>query len=111
MRKVVEVLRLLFDQDRSQREIATILALSQGTVHNYVARFRAAGLPWPLPADCDEAALDAQLFRRGELPPSATRPVPDWAAVHQELKRKGVTLQLLWAEHKEAAAEPARCCQ
>ena len=29
MRKVVEVLRLLFDQDRSQREIATILALSQ----------------------------------------------------------------------------------
>jgi transposase len=50
MRKVLEVLRLLFDQDRSQREIATILALSQGTVHNYVARFRAAGLPWPLRA-------------------------------------------------------------
>lgn len=111
MRKVLEVLRLLFDQDRSQREIATILALSQGTVHNYVARFRATGLPWPLPAELDETALDAQLFRRGELPPSATRPVPDWATVHQELKRKGVTLQLLWAEHKEAAAEPARCYQ
>jgi transposase len=111
MRKVVEVLRLLFDHDRSQREIATILALSQGTVHNYVARFRAAGLPWPLPAELDEAALDAQLFRRGELPPSATRPVPDWATVHQELKRKGVTLQLLWAEYKAAAAEPARCYQ
>ena len=71
MRKVLEVLRLLFDQDRSQREIATILALSQGTVHNYVARFQAAGLPWPLPADLDETALDAQLFRRAELPPSA----------------------------------------
>ena len=115
MRKVVEVLRLLFDQDRSQREIATILALSQGTVHNYVARFRAAGLPWPLPAELDEAALDAQLFRRGELPPSATRPVPDWATVHQELKRKGVTLQLLWAEYQahdqNTAAEPARCYQ
>ena len=62
MRKVVEVLRLRFDQDRSQREIATSLALSQGTVHNYVARFRAAGLPWPLPAELDEAALDARLF-------------------------------------------------
>ena len=111
MRKVLEVLRLLFDQDRSQREIATILALSQGTVHNYVARFRASGLSWPLPAELDEAALDAQLFRRGELPPSATRPVPDWATVHQELKRKGVTLQLLWAEHRAAAPEPARCYQ
>ena len=88
MRKVVEVLRLLFDQDRSQREIATILALSQGTVHNYVARFQASGLSWPLPAELDETALDAQLFRRRELPPSATRPVPDWATVHQELKRR-----------------------
>jgi len=111
MRKVVEVLRLLFHQDRSQREIATSLALSQGTVHNYVARFRAAGLPWPLPAELDEAALDARLFRRGELPPSASRPVPDWATVHQELKRKGVTLQLLWVEYQDAAAEPARCYQ
>ena len=90
MRKVVEVLRLLFDQDRSQREIATILALSQGTVHNYVARFQASGLPWPLPVDLDESGLDAQLFRRRELPPSATRPVPDWAGVHQELKRKAI---------------------
>jgi transposase len=111
MRKVVEVLRLLFDQDRSQREIATILALSQGTVHNYVARFQASGLSWPLPAELDEATLDAQLFRRRELPPSATRPVPEWATVHQELKRKGVTLQLLWAEYQDAAAEPARCYQ
>ena len=72
---------------------------------------RAAGLPWPLPAELDEAALDAQLFRRGELPPSASRPVPDWATVHQELKRTGVTLQLLWAEYKDAASEPARCYQ
>ena len=111
MRKVLEVLRLLFDQDRSQREIATILALSQGTVHNYVARFQASGLSWPLPAELDETALDAQLFRRRELPPSATRPVPDWATVHQELKRKGVTLQLLWAEYQDAASESARCYQ
>lgn len=111
MRKVLEALGLLFDQDRSQREVATILALSQSTVHEYVVRFRATGLPWPLPAELDEATLEARLFTRGPTPLPATRPVPDWATVHQELKRKGVTLQLLWAEYKDAAPEPARCYQ
>lgn len=57
MRRVWEALRLRFDQRRSQREIALILAVSQSTVHDYVGRFRAAGLPWPLPADMDEATL------------------------------------------------------
>jgi len=74
-------------------------------------RFRATGLPWPLPVEIDEAVLETRLFTRGALPPSATRPVPDWATVHQELKRKGVTLQLLWAEYQEAASEPTRCYQ
>lgn len=107
MRKVFEALRLAFDQRRSQREIATILALSQSTVHDYLGRFRATGLPWPLPDELDEAALEARLFARGASPPTATRPVPDWARVHQELKRKGVTLQLLWAEYKDAHQQGA----
>lgn len=105
MRKVFEALRLAFDQRRSQREIATILALSQSTVHDYLGRFRATGLPWPLPEAVDEAGLEARLFARGATPPPATRPVPDWATVHQELKRKGVTLQLLWAEYKQGAPD------
>jgi transposase len=28
------------------------------------------------------------------------RPQPDWAAIHRELRRPGVTLQLLWEEHR-----------
>jgi transposase len=72
----------MFDKDRRQREIATILSLSQRTVHDYVVRFRAKGLPWPLPVEIDEAVLKTRLFTRGALPPSATRPVPDWATVH-----------------------------
>jgi transposase len=102
MRQVVDVLRLTHEQHRSQREIAQSLGLAQSTVSEYRRRFAASGLPWPLPPELDEAALEARLFRRvaGEL--VATRPVPDWAAVQQELKeRKGVTLQLLWAEYKQ----------
>jgi hypothetical protein len=87
MRKVFGALRLTFDQDRSQREIGTILSLSQSTVHDYVVRFRATGLPWPLSVEIDEAVLETRLFTRSALPPLATRPVPDWATVHQELKR------------------------
>lgn len=102
---VREDLRLRFDQRRSQREIATSLALSQSTVHDYVGRFHAAGLTWPLPAGMDEAALEAQLFRRGAVPPAAMRPMPDWTTVRQELKRKGATRQLLWAEYKATAPD------
>ena len=33
--------------------------------------------------------------------------VPDWSAIHQELKRKGVTKQLLWEEYTQQY--PNRC--
>lgn len=100
MRKVIEALRLRFDQGLSQRAIAQTLGLAQGSVNNYLARFTASGLAWPLPPDVDAATLDARLFTRAEVPPPRTRPLPDWATVQRELKRKGVTLQLLWQEYK-----------
>ena len=96
MRKVVEALRLRFDQRLSQREIAQSLGLSQGSVNAYLARFAASGLTWPVPAELSPADLEA----RPVLPPTAARPLPDWPAVRQELTRKGVTLQLLWDEYK-----------
>lgn len=100
MRKVVEALRLRFEHELSQRDIARSLGLSQGSVNAYLARFAASGIPWPLPPDLGEADLEARLFTRATPPPPATRPRPDWALVQQELTRKGVTLQLLWLEYK-----------
>ena len=111
MRQIVEALRLTFEQSRSQREIAHSLGLAQSTVHEYRRRFAASGLAWPLPADLDEASLEAALFTRVDGAPVATRPVPDWATVQQELKRKGVTLQLLWLEYKQRQPEGTRCYQ
>jgi transposase len=114
MRKVLEVLRLTYEARRSQREIAGSLALSQSSVSECLGRFRASGLTWPLPPDLDEAALEARLFARPTLPDPRTRPLPEWEAVHRELKRTGVTLQLLWLEYQRAydgAPERARCYQ
>jgi len=100
MRKIIELLRLCAE-GRSLRQMADSLGVPRSTVADYVCRIEQAGLSWPLAEDVDEAAVLLLLFgeegaRRGR------RPMPDWAEVHAERKRPGVTLQLLWLEYKTA---------
>jgi transposase len=100
MRQVYDVLRLKWGAGLSDRQIAQSLGLSRPTVANYVQRAQAAGLYWPLPDGLDEAALEARLFPPPTPKGALVHLAPDWAVVHQELKRKGVTLSLLWQEYK-----------
>ena len=81
----------------SHRAIAQACAIGVGTVTLYLKRTAQQGLGWPLPAELDDAALDAQLFPRPVLVRDRVR--PDCAYIHRELKRDGVTLQLLWEEY------------
>ncbi len=104
MRTILDLLRLDAEQGLSLRQIAASLGLPRSTVADYLRRFRSTGLPWPLPADLDEATLEARLFAAVREPPTA-RPRPDWATVHAERKRPGVTLQLLWLEYKAAHSD------
>ena len=53
-----------------------------------------------VPPDLDDRALEERLYGRAAPPPAEQRPVPDWALVHRELRRKSVTLQLLWTEYR-----------
>jgi len=53
-----------------------------------------------LAPDADEVTVAARLFT-DHTPPTGARPQPDWPTIHGELKRKGVTLQLLWIEYKQ----------
>ena len=105
MRQVKDVLRLKFEAGLSHERIAGALHLSKGVVTKYLQRAAAAGLSWPLPAGVDEVALDALLFP--ETPAPATHAMPDYRVVHQELKRKSVTLQLLWEEYRDAHGSSA----
>ncbi len=99
MRKVRDVLRLKSTTELSQRQIAQALDISQSTIIEYLGRAKVAGLSWPLPEDLDDEALEALLFiPREEY--RAERPLPEWARVHSELQRKGVTLLLLWQEYR-----------
>ena len=101
MRQLREILRLRGSGSLSQRAIARSLGISVGSVCTCVLRAERAGLSWPLPEGLDDEELARRLHPRAEAG-AASRPRPDWASVHQELRRPGVTLLLLWIEHLEA---------
>jgi transposase len=105
MRQIKEVLRLKWAGGLSDRKIAQSLSVSRPTVAEYVRRAQGAGLSWPLPETLDDTALERLLFPAAPVPPPGVRLVPDWSAVHRELKRKGVTLFLLWQEYKAVTPE------
>src|SRR6516225_3248768 len=101
MRQIGEGLRLK-SCGMNNRDIARSTGLGKTTVYEYLARAEAAGLSWPLPAELDDAALEARLFPPPRAELVATRPVPDWRQVHRELKRgRHVTLRLLWMEWRQ----------
>jgi transposase len=105
MRKVREVLRLKFDGGQTNRRIARSCRISRPTVSDYLLRFGEAGLQWPAAAALDDATLEQKLFPPVAVAPTVGRTVPDWSQVHRELRRKGVTLTLLWHEYKAAHPE------
>src|ERR1700681_2876858 len=111
MRQVREVLRLRFVGGVSTREIARRIGVAASTVRATVKRFQAAGLSWPLPEELTDAALEARLFPDAGTKQGHRRQVePDWASVHRELKRKHVTLSILWDESsaiRRGTATPA----
>jgi transposase len=100
MRKIKEVLRLKCECCLSHSQIATSCQIGMGTVWEYLRRAREAGLSWPLPDELDDARLEALLYPPLNSLPDCGRPLPDWTEVHRELRRKGVTLLLLWEEYR-----------
>ncbi len=102
MRKIREILRLRFDCKLTIRQISASIRVSTGAVTKYLNLFGQSDLSWPLPDDMDDTTLINRLS-----PESAKRRhqglvSPDWVEVHQELKQKGMTKQLVWEEHCEA---------
>jgi transposase len=99
MRKIREVLRLRAE-GLSTREIGRSLNLGRGTVANYCKRIALAGFSWPLPDNVSDVDLERRLFPHC-MSRTSRAPQPDWRYIHSELRRDGVTLQLLWMEYRE----------
>lgn len=106
MRKIRDVLRYRHSTNLSLEAIARALNLSKGVVAKYLKLATAVGLGWPLPDDLDDGALERRLYQQPAARISAFTE-PDYANVHQELKRKGVTLILLWEEYRASAGDAA----
>jgi len=100
MRKVREVLRLRHACGASTRTIAKAVGAGHTTVAEYVRRAAVIGITWPIAPEIDDAELERRLFVPQGFYPSPARPMPDWNHVHAELRRRGVTLVLLWEEYR-----------
>jgi transposase len=98
MRRIKEILRMRMGKGQPVRDVARSMGVSLGAVSGMVARANGAGLVWPELEQMDDEALERLLY------PSAVererRPLPDFKYVHAGLRRKGVTLMLLWEEYR-----------
>ena len=100
MRRTREILRQKWALGRSHREVAQSLGVSTGAISAALARAKAAGLSRESALALGEVALEHRLYSNARGGASA-RPLPDWAEIHTELRRKGVTLALLHIEYLE----------
>lgn len=105
MRLIKEVLRLRHECGLRHRAISAATGLSKGSVSEYLARAERAGLAWPAAAELSNAELEARLFRTAGYNLPVTRAAIDFQWVHGELRKTGVTLQLLWIEYQQSVTE------
>jgi hypothetical protein len=108
MRKIREVLRLTHELGLRVRQASEATGVGKTAVGEYIARARVIGITWPIPDELSDAELERRLFVPAGFDDGPTRPVPDWGKVHEELKRRSVTLMILWEEHREAAERESK---
>ena len=100
MRKIREVLRLTHEMRFSVRAVSEATGVGKTAVGEYVGRAKVIGITWPIPPEIDDAELERRLFVPAGHHDGTARKLPDWPKVHEELKRRGVTLTILWEEHR-----------
>ena len=101
MRRIREVLRLKYECGLSHRSISASTGMSKGSVHDYLRRADEAGMTWERARELDDAAVESQLFTAvGRSEPPERAPI-DLEWVRREMRKTGVTLQLVWSEYRD----------
>lgn len=114
MHQIIEILRLRHERHLSIRDIALSCGIARSTVGDYLAAAATAKIGWPLPEGLPEAELVARLQAVPAPEASGAPQPPDWAYIHQELRRPNVTLRLLWKEylsHTPDGLQYSRFCE
>ena len=107
MRQLRELLRLRYEANLSIRQIRASTKVSVGKIQSVLKRFEESDLSWPLPENLDDQALANRFYPQSDVRLSHKKVEPDWSEVHQQLKGKTITRQLLWEEYTEQY--PNRC--
>jgi transposase len=105
MRKVGEIFRLSMVCQKTHRQIARSLSISHTAVNEYLRQAGKAGLTYEQIQAMQEDDLKVLLKSCVDESQRQSRSEPDWAKMHEELKKPSVTLRLLWEEYKEAHPE------
>src|SRR6516164_8949400 len=98
MRHIREILRLKWILKRSHRETARSLGVSPGAVASVMSRATQVGLTWDTLTDLTDEVLEERLYGP-KITGRVARPLPDPEWLHTELRRTGVTLELLHLEY------------
>ncbi len=104
MRKVKEVLRLYLIGGMSGRQIAACSRIGKSVVNRHIRQAKELGLSWDKVEKMPEEKLEVLMY-----PEESGRPAvsgyeqPKWEYIAKELRRRGVTRQLLWEEYRESA--------
>jgi len=104
MRQIRQALRLHLEAGLSYAQIARAVGIGKGTVGKFMLLARAAGVDWSVAQTLSDEQLEARLYRPA-VPRASRQLEPDYAWMHQELKRPGVTLQLLWEEYQRGCEQ------
>ena len=105
MRHIRDILRLKLELKHSHQHIASALGISKGVVTKYIQLANTAGLHWPQIQAMDETQLHTRLT--GAPQRASSFLAPYYAHLHQELRRKGMTLMLLRQEYSQAHPDAA----
>lgn len=104
MTKTKEILRLRYEHELSVRDIGLSCHIGRQTVANYLALARLSNINWAEDKNLSDVELEAKLYKRNVSQSKSSainkKPLPDFAYIKTELKKRGVTLQLLWSEYK-----------
>jgi len=102
MKKIREVLRLKYECGLPHRQVAASCGIGISTVSDYLHRAERCGMSWADAKPLTDAQVEARLFGKAQFAFADRAPI-DFEWVHRELRRTGVTLQLLWTEYVDAA--------
>ena len=100
MKKVRELLQLVISQGESSRQAGLIVGISKSSAGEYVSGFKSSGLSIEEIAKLSDSDLLSAITgpNRKQINERYSQLVSQFSYIEKELKRPGVTLQLLWQE-------------